>query len=114
MISKSYQPVHLPVEVAGKDKLHVAAARSENGKTLVLRVVNANDRPVPTRLAVSGFIAASPTAAVEELAGRPEAVNTAKEPRRIVPATRRWRHGLGGDRCEYTFPARSFTLLTFQ
>ncbi len=114
MIRRSYQPVHLPVQVSGSQKLHVAAGRGEDGKTLVLRVVNAGNKPITTRLAVTGFKAATPTAAVEELAGGPDAVNTAKEPRRIVPVSRRWRHGLRGDGAVYTFPARSFTVVNLE
>jgi alpha-L-arabinofuranosidase len=115
MIARRYQPVHVPVQVqGGAGKLTAAAARSEDGKTLVLRVVNISDRPIATRLDVAGFKATKPTAAVEELAGPLDTVNTAKEPRRIVPQTRPWRHGLGGAAPLYTFAARSFTVLTFE
>jgi hypothetical protein len=114
MISKRYQPIRLPVEVAGGPKLHVSAARSEDGKSLVLRVVNANDKAVPCQLAITGFKAANPTATVEELAGAPDLVNTVKEPRRIVPVSRRWRPGLGAAWSEYTFPAGSFTVMTIE
>jgi hypothetical protein len=115
MIARRYQPVNVPVQVeGGSGKLVVAAARSEDGKTLVLRVVNTADRAVAARLALGGFTAKKPTAVVEELSGMPEAVNTAKEPRRITPRARQWRHGLGGKGPLFTFAARSFTVLTFE
>jgi hypothetical protein len=114
MIARSYQPVHLEARVAGRHDLHVAAARSEDGKALVLRVVNPNDRPIAARLAITGFKAMHPEASLEELVGAPDSVNTAKEPRRIVPVTRRWRHNLGGESSRYSFPARSFTVLKFE
>jgi hypothetical protein len=115
MIARAYQPLNVPARVErGGDRLQVAAVRSKDGKTLVLRVVNAADRPITARLALTGFTASRPTAAVEELAGASSAVNSAKEPRRIAPRTRRWRHKLGDGSARYAFPARSFSILTFQ
>jgi hypothetical protein len=113
MIARNYQPMNVPVQVRGADRLHAAAARSEDGKTLVLRVVNPGEKDVVTRLALDGFKASRPEAAVEELAGALDATNSAKEPRRIVPRTRQWRHGLPTG-VDYTFPPRSFTVLRFE
>jgi hypothetical protein len=124
MIARSYQPIDVPVRVGGgeldvgknrqEEKLKVTAARSENGKTLVLRVVNISDTPITAGLSLAGFTPSKPMASVEELAGAMDAVNSAAEPRRIVPRTRQWRHELGGDASTYTFPAGSFTVLTFE
>jgi hypothetical protein len=115
MIARRYQPVNVPVRVeGGAGKLVAAAARSADGKTLVLRVVNAADRAVAARLALNGFTAKKPTAAVEELSGVADAVNTAKEPRRITPRARQWRYGRAGKGPLYTFAPRSFTVLTFE
>jgi alpha-L-arabinofuranosidase len=114
LIAHRYQPVQLAVQVTGRPGLQVAAARSEDGKTLVLRVVNASDRPVLAQLAINRFKAASPIATVEELAGPLDAVNTAKEPRQIAPVTGRWRHELGEAPSRYSFPARSFSVVTFE
>jgi hypothetical protein len=115
MIARHYQPLNVPVQIeGGAGKLTAAVARSEDGKTLVLRVVNTADREVTARLALSGFTAQKPIAVVEELSGTGDAVNTAKEPRRITPQARQWRHGLGGKGALYTFAARSFTILTFE
>lgn len=50
---------------------------------------------------------------VGELAGPPDAVNTAGEPRRITPRVRQWRCDAGGKGAPYTFAASSFTVLTF-
>jgi hypothetical protein len=115
MISRHYRLLNVPVEVSGRaGKLTVTAARAEDGKSLVLRVVNTADKAVTARLRISGFTARKEMAAVEEIAGAPDAVNTAKAPRRIVPRTRQWRHGLGGKAPEYTFPPQSFTILAFE
>jgi alpha-L-arabinofuranosidase len=117
MISRSYQPINVPATVvsAGKnkeeDKLKVSAARSEDGKTLVLRVVNAGDKPIAADLSLAGFAPAKPAARVEELAGAMDARNTAAEPRRIVPATREWRHD---GTMRYTFQPGSFTVMRLE
>jgi hypothetical protein len=115
LIARSYQPVSVPAEVrGGPGKLKVAAARSEDGKTLVLRVVNAGGSPVTAAFGMEGFTPTRPAAAVEELAGPPDAVNTAREPRRVAPRSSPWRHGLPGAPARYTFPPHSFTVLTFE
>ncbi len=115
MIARSYQPVHVTAAVqGGGEKLKVTAARSEDGKTLVLRVVNTGDKPITAGVGIEGFTASKPLASVEELAGALDAVNSAAEPRRIVPQTRQWRHELSSTAPTYTFPARSFTVLTIE
>lgn len=120
MIARSYQPIDVRAQIQSEgeknagEKLKVTAARSENGKTLVLRVVNSGDAPITAGLSLAGFIPSKPTASVEELAGPMNAVNTAAEPRRIIPKTREWRHELGKGASTYTFPPGSFTVLTFE
>jgi hypothetical protein len=115
MISRSYQPLHVPVRLeGGNGKLWAVATRSNNGKSLVLRVVNAGDRPVSSRLRIDGFTPSRPSATVEELAGPPDAVNTADQPDRIRPTSRTWEHAFAGGAAVYTFPANSFTVLQFE
>jgi hypothetical protein len=41
-------------------------------------------------------------------------VNTAAEPRRVVPARREWRPGFAGGAAEYIFPPHSFTIIRFE
>jgi hypothetical protein len=112
MTARSYRPVNVPVRIEGK--LEAVAARSEDGKSLVLRVVNPGDAPVSSRLTLDGFEPRKPTAAVESLEGPADVVNTAPDPRRITPHTRKWRHGLAEGKSAITFPPRSFTVLTFE
>ncbi len=117
MISRSYQPIDVPVLVVGggklevgkkgEEELRVVAARSEDGKTLVVRVVNVGDKPIAAGLSFVGFSPTKPAAMVEELVGALDAKNNAKEPKRIVPVAKEWRHA--GMR--YTFPAGSFTVM---
>jgi alpha-L-arabinofuranosidase len=114
MIARSYQPVNVPTEESkGGRTLKVAAARSEDGKTLVLRVVNPGDRPVPTELLLKGFAPTKESAQVTELAGPMAGVNTAVDPRRIVPRETTWKHGLPATP-RYSFPPTSFTIVTFE
>ena len=89
MIGKSYQPIHVPAQVEGEEKLKVTAARSEDGKTLVLRVVNVGGKPITAALALAGFKPTKPIATAEELAGAMDAENSSADTRRIVSASRR-------------------------
>jgi hypothetical protein len=115
MIARHYQSLNVPVRLEGAaGALKAAAARSEDGQTLVLRVVNVGEKALPARLRLDGFGPHRPTAAVEELAGPADAVNTASEPNRVAPRLSEWRHDLSGAAAPYTFPPRSFTVLTFQ
>jgi alpha-L-arabinofuranosidase len=109
MISRGYQPINLPVEVQGADTLRVAAARSKDGKTLVLRVVNTGDKAVTAQLAITGFKPVMDHVSAEVLAAPLDAVNTAREPLRYVPRVVKW-----SGAAEQTFPARSFAVLTWK
>jgi hypothetical protein len=109
MIARGYQPINVPVEVRGADALRVSAARSKDGKTLVLRVVNPGERPETARLDFRGFEPVLKHVSVEVLEGPLDAVNTAREPRRHAPRSERWTRAP-----ERTFAARSFQVLTFK
>lgn len=117
MVARNYQPrvVEARVESADPDgKLSVTATRSEDGKQLVLQVVNAGAEPRPSRIDLVGFTPSKPLATVEELAGPLEAVNTADEPERITPRRAEWRHDIksgGGGGATYVFPPHSFTVI---
>jgi hypothetical protein len=115
MVARHYQPLNVPAEIRGAAGVaQVAAARSEDGQTLVLRVVHSGDQPLTARIQFVGFGPLSPSVAVEELAGPADAVNTAAEPNRWVPRRFAWRPERAGAAVPYTFPPRSFTVLTFR
>jgi alpha-L-arabinofuranosidase len=105
--------VRVEVQSPG-DVLDVTAKRGEDGKLLQIQVVNVGARPIEARLRVDGFTPAKAVGQVVELSGKPEAVNTAAEPRRVVPRAREWRHGLSDGATRYTFPAHSFTVLRLE
>lgn len=94
--------------------LDVTATRSDDGKVLVLKVVNTGDTARPTRLQFEGFTPSRPTVRVETLAGDLEAVNTAEQPDRIRPVESEWHHGLTQGAATYAFPPHSFTILRLE
>lgn len=115
MISRNYQPFQVKTEVESPgNNLDVSAKRSENGKTLVLQVVNVGAEAMPTTVRVAGFAPRKPLAKVEELAGPLDAVNTAAQPGRITPKQLNCRHEFANGKLLYTFPPLSFTVLKFE
>jgi hypothetical protein len=114
MVARNYLPLAVSSAVEGAASLDVSAKKSEDGRSLVLQVVNTHERATETRLDLAGFQPRRPTAHVEELAGELDAVNTATVPGRICPTTRRWPHGIAVGNPQYTFPAMSFTVLRFE
>ena len=114
MISRNYEPLLVKSEVQSPgNALNVNAKRSEDGRTLVLQVVNIGDQPLPTLIRLDGFTPSKAIAAVEELSGSLEAVNTALAPNVITPKRSEWRHGLAGGNMSYAFKPHSFTILQF-
>ena len=115
MATRQFQPLLVHSEATNHaEKLSVNAKRSDDGKTLVLQVVNWDDAPRPTRLELGGFRPSRPTATVETLAGPMEAANTADEPDRIKPIRSEWAHAMQAGRASYTFAPRSITLIRLE
>lgn len=109
MVASHRQPLLLPCEVEGP--LDANATRSEDGRTLVLSVVNTGAEAVETAIDLGGWQPSEAEALVEELSGPYEATNTASEPERIVPARSRWAHRAVAGRMTRTFPPRSYTVI---
>ena len=115
MISRNYLPLLVKTGVQGAgDKLDVSAKCGEDGKMLVLQVVNLSDASVPARIQLEGFMPSIPTVVIEELSGRLDAVNTAENPSRIVPRRIEWPHELASGNARYNFPPHSFTIMRFE
>jgi alpha-L-arabinofuranosidase len=98
----------------GKDTLDVSATRSEDGRTLVLKVVNPTDKPVPAQIRLTGFVPVKPVAQVTELSGSLDSANTADEPRAVLPQQRQWTHAFKDGTTRCTFLPYSITVLRFQ
>ncbi len=93
MLSRNFQPLLVRTEVEGSDVLSVNAKRSEDGKVLVLQIVNPSDKAITTRFDLGGFAPTKRTAKVETLAGPLDARNTADRTDAIVPTRSTWRPG---------------------
>ena len=116
MLSRNYLPQRVECAVTGAQDtgLNVAAARGEDGKTLVLQVVNAANKEVTARIQLAGFVPDKPVAQATELSGAFEAVNTAAEPNTIVSKQSQWQHGIKDGKTTRVFPPYSFTVLRFE
>jgi hypothetical protein len=87
------------------------AKRSEDGKTLVLELINTTDSPRKLAIRLDHVTPRNPLAEVEQLAGPLDAVNTAEQPERIKPEASQWRHGLEQGSGLLSLPPRSFTVI---
>jgi alpha-L-arabinofuranosidase len=107
------QCVKAEVEGAG-DALDVTARRDDDGKVLQIQVVNTGAKAIEARVRVNGFKPTKAVAHVTEVSGKLDDVNTAAEPRRVMPRNTEWRHGLAEDGGRYTFPPYSVTILRLE
>ncbi len=113
MIAHNYQPSSVQAEVIGAgDALDVSASRSEDGRTLVVKVVNLEAVDLPVRVQWGTDPVASGRALVSCLRGPLDAENTPDAPRWIAPE--RWSQAWQGEALDHTFPAHSFTVLRLE
>jgi hypothetical protein len=110
MISQNYQPLVVKSESSSRD-IDVTATKSEDGKTLVVQVVNVSDKAMTLPMKISGFVPAVLTARVLTLTGPLDSVNTAANSESIQPIVTEWRHGLENGQTSVTLPAYSFTVI---
>ncbi|MGA2255785.1 MAG: family 16 glycoside hydrolase, partial [Thermoguttaceae bacterium] len=114
MFSRNYLPQLVKCRVTGAEgRLDVNATRSDDGKTLVLQVVNSSEKAVAAGIHLAGFVPGKPTAQVSELSGPLDAVNTADKPRAITPQQSRWKHEIKEGSGNYIFPPHSVTVIRF-
>ncbi len=115
MTRRNFQPLLVKSEVQGpSDKLSVNVKKSEDGKTLVVQVVNWGESARPVQIEIEGISPRKATATVEQLSGPLEGVNPAEESTRIVPRKSEWKHELAGGRAAFSFPAHSVTMLRIE
>ena len=114
MFSQNYQPRLLKCALTGNSELDANAALSDDGKTLVVRVINPGDNAATAKLRFTGFVPKQPTARVTELSGNMEARNTAAHTTTVVPTQSEWKHGLPNEPAGYKFSAHSLTVLRFE
>ena len=112
MLSRNYLPVLLKCDVAGAEgKLDANAKCSEDGKTLVLQIVNTSEKAVSAQIHLAGFASHKPTALVSELSAALDSVNAADKPDAVAPREIEWNHGLKDGSANYAFPPHSFTVM---
>jgi len=115
MSSRNYQPVQVSAEVQGDgDQLAVSAKRSEDGKTLVLQVVNFSERALAAKLAVRGFVPKQSQSQVEELSAPLDAANTAEASEHVKPKVFEWQHKFANGQTVYQFAPHSFTVIRLE
>lgn len=114
MISRSYEPflIKSQIESSG-NSLQASATRSENGKTVVLSVVNPGDKAASASIIIHGYSPTQPVADVEELAGPLNATNSAKAPSQIQPIRKQWQPRFENGTAKYDFQPYSFTVIKF-
>jgi len=105
---------HLPLRVAGEttspnNDLDVTVTRSEDGKTLVLKIVNSGATAHMTDIDLKGFVPGSPQADVWTLTGELTAINTPETPERIRSI--RSQYPVKGSTFSYSFGPHSYTIL---
>ncbi|HEX4796100.1 MAG TPA: family 16 glycoside hydrolase [Humisphaera sp.] len=116
MISNSYQPTILDVQLSNPDpQLDVTAVVSEDRRIVILRVVNLSTSPHPCQIQLEGFTPINPDAQATELAAGLDATNTVDMPDQVKPRVFQWKHELNGTAAaRYTFPPTSFTVLRIE
>jgi alpha-L-arabinofuranosidase len=114
MMRTSYLPMSVPALVQGSSDLDAVAKRSEDGKTLILQVVNLAPEAVPATLSLDGFRPQKSSASVQELRGPLAGVNVAEAPLQVAPTRTVWQHKMSEGAGHYTFPPHSFSILKFE
>jgi hypothetical protein len=115
MLSRHYLPRLVQCDLTGAEGgLDAVATRSDDGKTLVLQVVNVLNKEVTAQIHLAGFVAAKPLAEAIELSGAFEAVNTAAQPDKIIPQQSPWQHGIINGKTTRVFHPYSVTVLRFE
>jgi hypothetical protein len=115
MLSHNYLPQMVKCDVLGADSgLDAVATRGDDGKTLVLQVVNAMNKEVTARIHLAGFVPDKPVAQATELAGDFEGANTSAAPDKFIPKYSPWPHEIKDGVTERVFPPYSFTVLRFE
>jgi alpha-L-arabinofuranosidase len=105
---------HLPCRVAGevtspRNELDVTTTRSEDGSTLVLKVVNIGAKAHRAAIDITGLGPLAPRADVWTLTGKPCDINTPDAPDR-VRSHRTHLDGVG-NRFQHEFPGYSYSIL---
>jgi alpha-L-arabinofuranosidase len=115
MIARNYEPLAVRTDLTGDtSNLDVSATRSEDGRTVVLQVVNTGREARPVKLQLSGFTPTRPSVRVEELSGALNSHNTATAPDQCRTSYKYWQPAYTAGAATYICPPYSFTVLRFE
>ncbi len=113
MASANHQPLRITSEAHSPgDTLDVLATRSDDGSTLVLKVVNIGEKPHRATIDVAGVADLSSEAEAITLAGKLADLNPPEKPEKIRPSHAHLDHA--GQHFDYDFAAYSYTILKLQ
>jgi hypothetical protein len=115
LYSKNFEPVEVRSRVSDSNNdLDVSSQLSQDGKTLVLKVVNTGEQVVPASILIRGYSPTHHTAEVGELSGPLGAMNTAAMPHQIQVIQRHLLlHSQTGEtKCD--FQPHSVTVIKFK
>ena len=115
MISENKFPRCIATECrCPNDALDVTSRISDDGKVLVLQVVNSENRPISTRLNITGFVPAGKVSKISQIAGHLDERNLEIDPDRIVATDRVWYPEFDAAETTYVVPPQSFSILRFE
>ena len=118
MVRRADQPLLVKCEIIGDgDKLSANARRSEDGKSLVLQVVNWDAKPRPTRLLPNPRGSPPPCPSRRSWKNWPVRPTPLTRPIRPIassPHQSEWRHAMKDGAATYSFPPHSFTVIRFK
>lgn len=115
-VTRMYSDHCLPEEIWSRvqdpeDDLDASAQRSQDGKTLVIKVVNLSGNVKAANLVVHGFASRQAIAKIVDLTGPLDALNTAEDPDQITPDSQQRQIRFTNKRVEYNFPPDSVTVI---
>jgi hypothetical protein len=118
-VTQMYSATHQSQQVwAGvvdtNNDFDVSAQCSQDGKTLVLRVVNSNSGSKLAMIHLAGFSPTNSTAKVITLSASLDAANTAQNPLAVKPVQTNWNYQITNNMVSYTFAPDSVTTILFQ
>jgi alpha-L-arabinofuranosidase len=105
---------HLPLRISDitTGELDVTATLSEDGKTLVIHVVNYKGENINTSVRLQGFMNENSLIKIWTLSGNLNSENTPFEPEKIIPIETT--ESLQENSFLYDFPAYSYTIIRFE
>jgi hypothetical protein len=118
-VTQMYSTTHQPQQVLASvvdtnNDLDASAQCSQDGTTLVLKVVNLNSASTTATINLAGFSPTNPIAAVQVLSASLDAANTAQNPTAVEPVQANWQYQSTNNSVNYIFAADSVTTIVFQ